>query len=133
MKRLYIIRGIPGSGKSTLATAIMGYHDVDDGRAVHFEADMMMVDEKGEYKYDRSKLQECHDWCYDGVLNAMIDDIPVIVVSNTFTQLWQYNPYISLAKIYGYDVQEIICKGNFKSVHDVPEESMKKFRERFQY
>jgi adenylate kinase family enzyme len=93
-KMLYIVRGIPGSGKSTFAKSLGG---------THFETDMFfMVD--GEYKFDFTKLKESHKWCQDRVGDAMILNITanlndVIVVSNTFTQEWEMQPYFDMVEL----------------------------------
>ena len=128
-KMLYIVRGIPGSGKSTFAKSLGGSH---------FETDMFfMVD--GEYKFDFTKLKEAHKWCQDRVGNAMILNITanlnnVIVVSNTFTQEWELQPYYELAIKYGYYVTSIIVENRHggTNVHDCPEDKIELMRNRFE-
>jgi predicted kinase len=59
---------------------------------------------------------------------------PEIIVSNTFTQEWEMKPYIDLANQYGYTIFTIIVEnrhGN-SSVHNVPEETMVKMKDRFE-
>ena len=94
MKTLYILRGLPGSGKSTLANTIV------DTIAV-CEADQYFVDkETGEYKFNPDEIKIAHQWCRDEVENRMKHnqdtyglDYSEIVVSNTFTQEWEMEPY----------------------------------------
>ena len=124
-KTLYIIRGHSGAGKTTVAKNLT---------PCHLETDMFMCNEHGHYQFDATRLTECHSECYNAVEFFMQHDIIVpIAVSNTFTRKWEYEPYIKLAEQYGYTVQEIICKGNFKNVHNVPEEVVEKQKERFEY
>ena len=127
-KVLYIVRGIPGSGKSTFAKSLGG---------THFEADMFFMKD-GEYKFDMFKLKEAHKWCQDSVNTAMILNTTAalnetIVVSNTFTQEWEMKPYFDLAKEHGYTVFSLIVENRHggKNVHDCPEETITKMRERF--
>jgi hypothetical protein len=56
-----------------------------------------------------------------------------IVVSNTATTERELEPYLKLAKSYGYIVVSLIVEnrhGN-KSVHGVPDETLEKMRKRF--
>lgn len=129
MKTLYIVRGIPGSGKSTFAKSLGG---------THFEADMFfMVD--GEYKFDGSKIKEAHKWCQDNVHTAMLLNNtallnPVIVVSNTFTQEWEMEPYYQMADYFDYTVFSIIVENRHGGVnqHGVPEEVLTNMKNRFE-
>ena len=132
-KVLTLVRGLPGSGKSTFANWIWAHYAV-------FEADKyFMVD--GEYKFDPSKLKEAHAWCLNEVKSRMEENkesqgryYPEITVSNTFTQEWEMQSYIDLANQYGYTIFTIVVEnrhGN-SSVHDVPEETIKKMKDRFE-
>lgn len=59
---------------------------------------------------------------------------PEIAVSNTFTQEWEMEPYMELAKKYGYTVFTIIVENRHGGVnqHNVPDEVLNKMRERFE-
>jgi predicted kinase len=124
-KTLYIVRGIPGSGKSTLARELGG---------IHFEADMFFVDENGDYKFDMDQIKQAHEWCRNSVKGAMRAGEKKVVVSNTFTQEWEMDPYLDIAKEFEYRVFTIIVEnrhGN-KNLHNVPEEIIEKMKNRFQ-
>ena len=129
MKTLYIVRGVPGSGKSTFAKSLGG---------THFETDTyFMVD--SEYKFDFTKLKEAHKWCQDSVNTAMILNHTtglneVIVVSNTFTQEWEMQPYFELAKSWGYRVFSIVVENRHGGVneHGVPEDKIEVMKNRFE-
>jgi hypothetical protein len=56
------------------------------------------------------------------------------VVSNTFTQEWETEPYLELAKTYGYKVFSIVVENRHGGVnqHEVPDEVLTKMRERFE-
>jgi predicted kinase len=119
MPMLTLIRGLPGSGKSTLASLL-----VDNFfNSVHYEADMFFVDKDGTYHYDKTKIQEAHAWCLEQTKKALEREADVIV-SNTFTQMWQMEPYFQLQYENKCSLNIIECKGMFGSVHNVPHESM---------
>jgi hypothetical protein len=56
-----------------------------------------------------------------------------IFVANTFTQEWEMEPYFQLAEKYGYNIVTMIVENRHggKNVHDVPDEPIKKMRDRF--
>jgi len=128
-KMLYIVRGIPGSGKSTFAKSLGG---------THFETDsFFMVD--GEYKFDPTKLKEAHKWCQDSVNTAMLLNHTagfnnVIVVSNTFTQDWEMEPYFQMANYFDYKVFSIVVENRHGGInqHGVPEDKIQIMKDRFE-
>jgi predicted kinase len=129
-KILYIVRGIPGSGKSTFAKTLGG---------IHIEADQYFVDLEGNYNFDGSKIKLAHEYCKSQTESWMKTDgdqvnVNKIVVSNTFTQEWEMEPYFELAKTYGYKVFSIIVENRHigTNVHNVPEEKIEQMRNRFE-
>lgn len=131
---LFLVRGLPGSGKSTFAKHIWNDYAI-------CEADQYFIDkETSEYKFDASKLREAHEWCRNQVETRMIDHqanpqyYPEIVVSNTFTQEWEMQAYLDLAKKYGYRVTTLIVEnrhGN-SNIHGVPDDKLEIMRNRFE-
>ena len=61
-------------------------------------------------------------------------DYPLVIVSNTCTQAWEYKRYVDYAEERGYMVFSVIMRKNkdqvFKNVHGVPEEVIGKMQER---
>jgi hypothetical protein len=133
MRTLIILRGLPGSGKSTFANFIW-----ESG--VIFEADKYFYDEEGNYNFDASKLHLAHKWCQLLVEHAMEDNresggkyFPEIVVSNTSTTEKELEPYLELARKYDYNIISLVVEnrhGN-KSIHNVPDSTVEKMRNRF--
>jgi predicted kinase len=128
-KYLYILRGLPGAGKSTLARTI---------GAVYFEADMFFM-EGNEYKFNPTKLKDAHAWCQDQVRISMKNSDSKmgdskIAVANTFTQEWEMQPYIDMAKEYGFTVFTLVVENRHGgvNVHNVPDEVLDKMKERFE-
>jgi predicted kinase len=133
MKNLYLLRGLPGAGKSTLANQIGGSH---------FEADMYFINENGEYIFNGADIKKAHQWCQSQVELAMIQnhityglDSSDIVVSNTFTQGWEMEPYYKLAESYGYRVFSLIVENRHggENIHGAPENKIEEMRVRFEF
>lgn len=131
MKTLYLLRGLPGAGKSTLASQLADSH---------FEADMYFTNENGQYLFNPSEIKKAHAWCQSEVHTAMIlnhttGDNEKIVVSNTFTQGWEMEPYYKLAESYGYRVFSIIVENRHggENQHGVPEDKIEAMRVRFEF
>ena len=122
---LYIIRGIPGSGKSTLAEKLAPGNN--------YAADDYFYDSEGNYKFDFTKLDVAHNTCMKNVENALMSGIPVVAVANTFVRKWEYQPYVEMAEKLGYKPVEIICRGNFGSIHNVPSAKVASMAKNFEY
>jgi energy-coupling factor transporter ATP-binding protein EcfA2 len=130
-KILYIVRGIPGSGKSTFAKTLGG---------IHIEADQYFIDGEGNYNFDGSKIKLAHEYCRAQTGAWMSSDglqvnVDKIVVSNTFTQEWEMEPYFELAKKYGYKVFTVIVENRHGGTneHNVPEDKIEQMKNRFEY
>ncbi|WBU76764.1 hypothetical protein JAVIER_167 [Vibrio phage Javier] len=127
MKKLYLIRGVSGSGKTTLAKSMeqgMRY-----SRAVAADDYFMF---EGKYIFDVNKLHAAHQWCQDQVDGLMICEMHHIIVHNTFTTEKEMKPYLNLAEKYGYEVTTLVVENRHESesVHDVPEETLTRQRQR---
>jgi hypothetical protein len=57
-----------------------------------------------------------------------------VVVSNTFTQEWEMEPYFELAKKYGYKVFTVIVENRHGGTneHNVPEDKIEQMKTRFE-
>ena len=133
---LIIIRGLPGSGKTTLAKHIAGFAnsltknlEVRDFVAI-FEADQFFETADG-YKFDGTKLREAHDDCQRRAFDWMKAG-KIAIVSNTFTQRWEYQPYLDMAKMLNMPVQVIEVHGNFQNIHGVPPDKIESMRKRWE-
>ena len=57
-----------------------------------------------------------------------------ITVSNTFTQEWEMEPYVEMAKEYGFKVFTLIVENRHGGVnqHEVPEDKIELMKNRFE-
>ena len=137
MQTLTLIRGIPGSGKTTLAKTICfsmnngSWHNGRFKNCFYYEADLYMIDNKGNYCFDKEKLKYCHDTCFENAIATLKDGYSV-VVSNTFIKRWEMQRYIDAAKEIGVEVIEITVKSDFESTHGVPTETIERMKRDFE-
>lgn len=115
---LRLLRGLPGSGKSTLAKTL---------DLVHLEADQFFVTEEGEYRFEGRFLGAAHQWCQSQCEYHLYHGRGV-VVANTFVKQWEMDAYREIAQQHGAKLIIEVCKGQFKSTHDVPENVIKRMK-----
>ena len=126
-KTLYLIRGVAGAGKTTLATDL-----AESLNLVMFEADDYFYDRGGNYNFNPSLLHKAHNECQEKTEECMVS-CKGVVVSNTFTTEKELKPYTDLAKKYDYRVVSLVVENRHghKSVHNVPETTIQKMKDRF--
>jgi predicted kinase len=131
-KTLTLIRGLPGSGKTTLATQLLLSDDtLPTSVAFHAEADSYFCWPDGVYRYDKSKVAAAHEWCRISTEVHMRNDENV-VVSNTFTRLWEMRPYAELARKFGYKLLIIEVNGRWPNEHGVSDEHISLMAKRWE-
>ncbi|ETW01232.1 hypothetical protein H310_06818 [Aphanomyces invadans] len=109
-KTVVIMRGQPGSGKSTLSRTIQAMarslgHDVAVCSAdTYFDTPL-------GYYHDKSQLTAAHDACKRAFSDAIEASAPVVIVDNTHSCLWEYEPYrtAALEAEYRVVVVEVGC------------------------
>lgn len=129
MGKLIIMRGLPGSGKTHHVKELLARHN---GEVVVASADHFFeyVELNATcYKFDPSRIGEAHEACKIKVVKAMQRNVPLIIVDNTNTQRWEYELYLELAKLAGYEAEvreiEVRDRGLLKLIdrrqqHGVP-------------
>lgn len=125
--KLILIRGISGSGKTTYAKKLIE----NDPSLSHYEADMFFEDGDGGYHFNPKMLKDAHSWCQDRTERDLKNGKSVIV-SNTFTQKWELQPYLDLSKKYGARVIIKKMTGNYGNVHGVPNEAIQRMKTRWE-
>lgn len=127
-KTLFIIRGVSGAGKTTLAAVLQ------DGSAptYHAEADQFFM-VNGEYRFNPTMLRQAHADCLTRVGAAMeCGDYTQVIVSNTFTRVWEFQPYLDLARARGWRVSVIHIETRHANTHGVPEQSVQQMLDRWE-
>ena|SRR3990167_5952899 len=146
MNQLIILKGLPGSGKSSRAKQIIedDFNDqlrnngIGHGAGIICSADQYF-ERSGTYQFDPKLLSAAHNWCKNKTYNALSLGRELVVVDNTNTQKWEYQPYLEWAEEFGYEVK-IEMVGNLtdvylyfsRNIHGVPLEVIKKMATRFQ-
>ena len=131
-KYLFLITGAAGAGKSTLAGKLQ------DAAPTYIDpiAEICEADEffymlgKGKYAFNPKLLWKAHKWCQNQAEEIMQMGLNLIV-SNTNIKPSDRKPYFQLAEKYGYKVVYIHLTTQFKSVHGVPEETVKRMRDNY--
>lgn len=122
---LTIIRGIPGSGKSTYATRLACWAN----GLMHLEADMYHS-RFGSYDWQAEENPRAHRWCLN-TAQIILSQGKDVIVANTFTRFKEMADYVCFAANgYGLDVRTM--HGDYGNIHNVPEETMKAMRNRFE-
>lgn len=125
MRTLLILRGLPGSGKSTMAKDLLQ----SGGYNCHFEADMFF-EKTGTYIFDTKLLPMAHQWCQH-MTEFCLEMDNAVIVSNTFTTEKEIQPYFDICKRLNIVPDIFVCTGNYKSVHNVPDTTIEKMKERW--
>jgi predicted kinase len=118
-----LVRGVSGSGKSTYARSLRGYK--------HIETDMFFLNWLGKYDFDYTRLGEAHDWC-QRTTRHMLQSGNNVVVSNTFTQRWEIQPYLDMAEELGISVEIIVMRGRYQNTHNIPDEVIQRQLDRWE-
>jgi hypothetical protein len=107
-------------------------HEVIDGQVVFTsKPQALLFDIVGEYQFSIDRVKAAHTACIKAARDSLANNESV-VVSNTFTQMWEMQPYLNAAKEFGATVEIITATGNYGSIHNVPESAIQAMRERWE-
>lgn len=128
MQSLILLRGLPGSGKSTLANVLS-----ENGRYPVISVDDFFTDQHGNYQFEFEKNHVAYRQAEDNTLNALQAGAEKIFVANTFTMLWEMEPYFKLASEFNCKlfVATIEKYHNGQNIHHVSVEQLQKMAEKY--
>jgi predicted kinase len=122
--RVILLRGISGSGKSTLANKLA----LETPNTVICTADdYFMVD--GAYKFDRNKLGEAHQACYQKFFVEITKGTDLVIVANTNTTTKELVNYVGICEDAGvpFEIITVNCPVEVaiqRNAHSVPKKTI---------
>ena len=128
-RSLIILRGLPGSGKSSLAALLS-----EKGKHPVFSIDDYFTDpETGKYEFQFDRNHLAYKKCEDDTREAMSKGEEKIFVHNTFTLDWEIEPYLKLAKEFGYELHVVTVENYHgkKNIHHISDEQVRKMAEKY--
>lgn len=133
------MRALPGSGK-TFTTNIIKQEIENSGIPVDiFSSDYFMLNQSGDYEFNKDKLEYSHKICLKGFINSISDnesdDSSCIILDNTNTHPSQFKHYSQVAlafdyKIYIVQIDSALELSKQRGLHNVPDEFYQKNLER---
>jgi hypothetical protein len=127
-----IVRGVPGSGKRHYV------YDQERGQTGRFgvcDWNDFFTDEEGNHQFDGTQITQAEFHSHMAFLSFVKREVSRIYVIGYFPKLWNYEPYLEMAKLNGYKVNvvELKCENleqlrhfNKRSIHKVPFAKSKK-------
>jgi len=136
------MRGVSGSGKSTKAQELVKEAQREGKTTLVCSADQFFVDPNtGRYEFDHRKLGSAHAFCRGKAEAAVWLGTDLVIIDNTNTQKWEFEPYVLLAESNDYECEEVMV-GTLndedlkvyanRNKHSVPLDSIRKMAKRFQ-
>ena len=112
MRKLIIVSGLPSSGKSTIANTLAPAHAIcttDDFPGLYTRENGKVVFHgmEKESEFALPMIVKAHEWNQAKATKLMSEGEPVVVVPNTNTQRWEFQPYLDAAAFHGYEVERI--------------------------
>ena len=164
---MVIMRGIPGSGKSHAARK---YLEDNSFRRINYNerrAYLAFSERYGlilstddywgeDYNFIPAKMKEAHEWNQNRADESALLEFGCIVIDNTNTVAWEWEPYLHIAKNHDYDVTILypdtpwwnvaernmrignildsdVAEFENRNTHGVPEQIIRRMMERFQF
>jgi tRNA uridine 5-carbamoylmethylation protein Kti12 len=106
-----VLRGIPGSGKSSLGREVVAICEARRAKTIVCSADVYFETPRG-YHFDVKGISKAHELSQRTFREALAGrEVAVVVVDNTHTQRWEYEPYEQGAAEQGaqFHVLEMHC------------------------
>lgn len=128
MQHIILLRGLPGAGKSALAAVLS-----ENNTYPFFSVDDYFTDKSGKYIFEFSENHKAYAQCISNTEKAILDGAKKVLVHNTFTMLWEMEPYFNIAKKHHCMIHVLTVEnyhGN-TNIHDVTPEQLSKMAEKY--
>ena len=100
---LLLVGGAAGTGKTSLAQVLSNpFGDITQAPVI--SADDYFYDETGAYNFVAGDLPKAHQRCQHLTKRHMLGKEPLVIVTNTFTNRWEVQPYAILADENDYQL-----------------------------
>ncbi|XP_055355718.1 2',3'-cyclic-nucleotide 3'-phosphodiesterase-like isoform X2 [Paramacrobiotus metropolitanus] len=142
---MMILRGCPGSGKSLITGEVQRV--LGEGVAVRVASadDFWRRNPAREYRFERERLPEAHEWCrMECERFCSVDHAQLVIVDNTNIEFREFQPYLRLAHRHGfatllvepqtpwrYDAGVLLKKNVHGVDRETIERRLKRLQERF--
>jgi predicted kinase len=145
VSNLFIIRALPGAGKSTVASLLAREDAIcttDDYPGLYTYLDSgKVIFHGGEKEGGLPMIVTAHAENQKRAAELMAVGEASVVIPNTNTQRWEFQPYLDLATEFGYRVTVIsLFDGGAtdqelsdRNTHGVPLDAIAAMRERFEH
>ncbi|XP_004526094.1 NEDD4-binding protein 2 [Ceratitis capitata] len=144
-KVMVLLRGAPGSGKSFLAKSmierLVPLNDQYTLNDFIFSSDDYFYNCSGVYKWQKTLLDQAHEFNQRQVLERTRAGWSPIFIDNTNIKLWEMMPYVQMAVQNGYVIEILEPKTSWryspgklalKNKHKVPAEKIKTMLNNFE-
>ena len=126
---LILLRGLPGAGKSSLAAVLS-----ENGKYPAFAIDDFFTNkETGEYTFEFSKNYLAYAQCEELTKQALDKGIEKVFVDNTFTFMWELEPYFKLAATFNYTLYVLTVEKyhSLENIHGVSQDQLEKMATKY--
>lgn len=124
---MIIMVGIPGSGKSTLSKHLSEVMGLEICSVDHW-----MVDDQGNYAFDRNRLREVHENCQKKARQLLHEGKSCIIDNTNCTEM-AINNYLDIASTYEAHVliYWFMCnpETGLRNVHGVTQDILERMRQ----
>lgn len=127
-----LLKGVSGAGKSSYAEYMEYLFSTDYNKDCIICTADEYFEQDGEYKFDPTKLGAAHNYCFNKFLDGIKNKIELVIVANTSTRESECSKYLDAARAHGYTIFSLVVENvnGTKSVHNVPEETLAKQKQR---
>jgi predicted kinase len=128
---VFVLRGIPAVGKTKLAEFLHKNFCPSDAldergkKAVILSTDdFFLQNNSREYIFDKTKIQEAHQWNFERFKKEIEEQTPLIIIDNTNIKRYHFYHYVDWAQRHDYRVTILTIPHNDVSDRELAERSI---------